>query len=145
MRLLTGIGLIASLVSTSAIALGVMRPLGGERVELYDGGQRWIVQLAYIQAPSDGDADAHALRDLVQQRCIDHSGTTRTTTFIRTVGQTSDGTPLVVLSCDGSEVNIDAVQRGYATAALAQQPPNVYLEAEFDARQARRGVWSRTP
>lgn len=101
------------------------------------GGSSLKVRLAGIDAPEKeqpfGEVAKRSLSDLVLKRQV------------RVNGQATDdyGRLVAHLESDGRSVNEEQVRRGMAWEYSRRHDSKVYVALQYEAQQARRGLWAQ--
>lgn len=110
---------------------------------LVDGRREVRVRLAWIDAPETGRGQkrpgqpfAQAAKGSLSEICF------RRRASVQVVDEDRYGRAVGRVFCGGRDANLEQVRRGYAWAYRRYDPPREILEAEREARAARRGLWA---
>ena len=110
---------------------------------LVDGRRELRVRLAWIDAPETGRGQkrpgqpfGQAAKRSLSEICY------RQRARVQAIDQDRYGRTVGRVFCAGRDANLEQVRRGYAWAYRRYDPPREFLEAEREARAARRGLWA---
>jgi endonuclease YncB( thermonuclease family) len=136
-----------TLLVTLAIPAGAIADsITGQAIEVLDGDTFEIrdsantiqrVRLSQIDAPEkhqDFSQDSkRSLTELIQGKAV----------RVDIAGAGHHGGWIGKVWVDGLDVNLEQIKRGMGWVLTKQSPDPRYIDAEKDARMARRGIWSK--
>jgi endonuclease YncB( thermonuclease family) len=136
------LGLILSLAGVAdaaALSGRVIHVIDGDGLVVLVGERRLTVRLADIAAPKQREPYAIASRQSLSAIC---GGELATFEFS---GKRRTDSVLAQVTCAGTNANAEQVRRGMAwVAGPAAESPSPLHAVQAEARQARRGLWSKS-
>ena len=117
----------------------VVHVIDGNGLVVLVGERRVTVRLAGIEAPKQREPYAIASRQSLSAICGGELAT------LEMRGKDGNGGTLAQVTCAGTNASLEQVRRGMARIADGSAHPASPLHAvQSEAREARRGLWSRS-